>query len=43
MAPIFNNEETPQLSLEALADLRVLENIHISPDGKQIVYSVRTW
>lgn len=43
MAPIFNNEETPQLSLEALADLRVLENIHISPDGKQIAYSVRTW
>lgn len=43
MAPAFNNEETSHLSLEALADLKVPENIHISPDGKQVVYTVRPW
>jgi dipeptidyl aminopeptidase/acylaminoacyl peptidase len=43
MTAFSDAEEKSQLSLEALADLQVPEDLHISPDGKQIVYSLRPW
>lgn len=39
----FNTEEKSKLSLEALADLQVPGDFHISPDGKQIVYGLKPW
>lgn len=39
----FSIEETSKLSVEALADIQVPQDFHISPDGKQIVYSLKPW
>jgi dipeptidyl aminopeptidase/acylaminoacyl peptidase len=36
-------EKKPTLSLEALADLQVPEDFHISLGGKYVAYSVRAW
>lgn len=43
MTAFSTRKEESKLSLEALADLQVPEDFHISPDGKQIVYSLRPW
>ena len=38
-----HSEKTSKLSLEALADLQVPEDFHISPNGKHVAYSLRSW
>ena len=43
MTTFSRTMKEPKLSLEALADLQVPEDFHISPDGKQMVYSLRPW